>query len=472
MTVIGQAPQQRSGGGKRVAAVVALLAVISWVAAGWIFVSLSDSAGAAPDPKFRHTELMLVVPDDGQWWNVRIGMFVLDEPGTDFAEAAEQAREEMLERFQGAVEIGDSGNVTAQFVLNGYSWPGGTASWGYDPTGKPAGLGGDQQAMTNGANAWNSTGANWSFQGGFPSSAGTGACHGSGGRDGQNTVGWGAQPGSTLAVTCTWYSGSTAVEFDMEFDPDWSWTTGSPIAVDLESVAVHEFGHALGLGHSSFSSAVMFASYSVGTNKRTLTQDDIDGVIAKYGAAGGSVPTSTPTNTPQPTSTPTPIPPMPTSTPTQVVGATATPTPVPVGTPAPTQPPSPAATPTNTPAGSLPLVPPTATPTAKTPGKSPTPSATVAPTRTPVPSAPKPPSLPLLPGANLTGWTANDADPREVLGNMGNVVNVVYAWNPNTRTWDRFGPNLPDYANTLKQLKKGQAYWIIASRQGAIVLEP
>ncbi len=196
MTVIGQT-RPANGGTRRVALLVAMLAITSWVAASWLLLSLSGNAGAAPDPRFRHTELMLVVPDQGQWWNIRIGMFVLDEPGTDFAEAAGIAREEMLARFPGAVEIGASGDVSAQFVLNGYSWTGGSTTWAYDATGKPGGLSGDAQAMANGANAWNGIGANWMFAGGGGSTAGTGACQGSGGRDGQNTVGWGAQSGST-----------------------------------------------------------------------------------------------------------------------------------------------------------------------------------------------------------------------------------------------------------------------------------
>ena len=66
---------------------------------------------------------------------------------------------------------------------------------------------------------------------------------------------------------------------DMHFDADESWHAGT--SVDLFSVALHETGHALGLGHSSNTGAVMYPYYRMQTG---LTSDDIAGIQALYGA--------------------------------------------------------------------------------------------------------------------------------------------------------------------------------------------
>jgi len=51
---------------------------------------------------------------------------------------------------------------------------------------------------------------------------------------------------------------------------------------DLETVAIHEFGHALGMNHSQIASAVMYAYYN--GIKQNLTSDDVAGIQSVYGA--------------------------------------------------------------------------------------------------------------------------------------------------------------------------------------------
>ncbi|XP_050905613.1 metalloendoproteinase 2-MMP [Lathyrus oleraceus] len=55
-------------------------------------------------------------------------------------------------------------------------------------------------------------------------------------------------------------------------------------AIDLESVAVHEIGHVLGLGHSSVEEAIMYPTISSRTRKVELEEDDIKGIQELYGS--------------------------------------------------------------------------------------------------------------------------------------------------------------------------------------------
>ncbi|KAG8059491.1 hypothetical protein GUJ93_ZPchr0002g24723 [Zizania palustris] len=54
-------------------------------------------------------------------------------------------------------------------------------------------------------------------------------------------------------------------------------------AVDLESVAVHEIGHLLGLGHSSVPDSIMYPTIRTGTRKVELESDDVLGIQSLYG---------------------------------------------------------------------------------------------------------------------------------------------------------------------------------------------
>jgi hypothetical protein len=67
-------------------------------------------------------------------------------------------------------------------------------------------------------------------------------------------------------------------------DSDFSWTIGAEEGFfDVETVAVHEIGHALGLDHSSDFNDVMFKDFEKRETKRDLTQTDIDAIKFLYG---------------------------------------------------------------------------------------------------------------------------------------------------------------------------------------------
>jgi Matrixin len=67
---------------------------------------------------------------------------------------------------------------------------------------------------------------------------------------------------------------------DILFNSTINWQINS--TYDIMTLAAHEFGHALGLGDSSVSTAVMYGNYN--GIKHVLTTDDISGIQSVYGA--------------------------------------------------------------------------------------------------------------------------------------------------------------------------------------------
>ncbi|MDA1264843.1 MAG: matrixin family metalloprotease [Planctomycetota bacterium] len=95
--------------------------------------------------------------------------------------------------------------------------------------------------------------------------------------------------GGTHAFTEFFLDGSGSRTFyyscwKWEDDPDPSWPnqTGK---LDLQGIATHEFGHALGLGHSDDPGATMYATTENGKSHRDIAGDDVAGIKAIYGTA-------------------------------------------------------------------------------------------------------------------------------------------------------------------------------------------
>ncbi len=93
----------------------------------------------------------------------------------------------------------------------------------------------------------------------------------------------------------TFRYGNPITNFTITYDRSENWYTGADIPasnqVDLESIAAHEFGHALGLGHTQSTYctgahntwATMCGAYLLGAiTPRTLEDDDKNGVSALY----------------------------------------------------------------------------------------------------------------------------------------------------------------------------------------------
>jgi hypothetical protein len=70
------------------------------------------------------------------------------------------------------------------------------------------------------------------------------------------------------------------VHFD---DTEHVWSIGAVAsAYDVETVALHELGHIIGLYHSSVAGSVMYPTVSSNFTKRALTADDVSGAKALY----------------------------------------------------------------------------------------------------------------------------------------------------------------------------------------------
>jgi len=228
--------------------------------------------------------------------------------------------------------------TTRAYVLEGPKWPNGTVNFQLS-------LGNANKTLSDGSANWNSAVAPaldmWNQVIGRVQLNGVNSTAPISQGDHVNSLGFASTffghsfGSSTLAITGYSYSGSTMIEADTLFNTAWTWDSyRGPLqsAMDIQRVALHELGHAIGLNHSTAAGAIMNAYVG---NQDALSSDDIAGAQALYGAPSGNptpTPSPTPTITPFPTPTPTPTP-FPTPSPTITPFPTPSPSPTPFTTP-------------------------------------------------------------------------------------------------------------------------------------------
>ena len=89
--------------------------------------------------------------------------------------------------------------------------------------------------------------------------------------------------GTNTYIMQTYYTNKDyATVFEADIDINVSFDFGSAsTSYDTQSVITHEIGHLLGLGHSQYTSALMYGTINKGTIK-SITSDDIAGIAAIY----------------------------------------------------------------------------------------------------------------------------------------------------------------------------------------------
>jgi hypothetical protein len=172
------------------------------------------------------------------------------------------------------------------YSLLGYTWAQPVVPYYINPANLDLPTAAIEPAIRAGADAWpRQSGASFAFAFAGYSSQTTNT------NDGINLIMFrNAASGSAIATTYTWFSGTRMLEADMVFwDGGFQFFTGSSGCSGgfyIEDVATHEFGHALGLGHSTVGSATMYPSISTCSQQsRSLDPDDIAAVLALYPAS-------------------------------------------------------------------------------------------------------------------------------------------------------------------------------------------
>jgi len=140
-------------------------------------------------------------------------------------------------------------------------------------------------AIQNSTNSWNAAGANFTLN-----YAGT-HTNTDISFNGINEIVWGNEDAMTLA--CAYLQmdgGGNITECDIRFNKNKTWINDTPPTNhDVETIALHEFGHWLCLEHNDIPEAVMYYIANM-ASKRSLHNDDASGIRNIYGTRTGATP--------------------------------------------------------------------------------------------------------------------------------------------------------------------------------------
>ncbi|MBF0537648.1 MAG: matrixin family metalloprotease [Nitrospirae bacterium] len=176
-------------------------------------------------------------------------------------------------------------NMTSSGAIITHKQPGVTLY--VNPTGGPTDA---LDAITTAMQTWNSV-ATTSFRYIY---AGTTTATSCGNNDGVNNMCFNLDNSNTgsLAVNSVWYDPATGeiLDDDINFNTKYLYSTDlTPSSYDLQNIATHELGHCQSLKDlydTTDSEKTMYGYAAKGeTKKRTLEQDDMDGITALYPAA-------------------------------------------------------------------------------------------------------------------------------------------------------------------------------------------